>query len=275
MARRGGIANDACRARSTPTCPTWAKSRPASPAPGSASSTRTALTSWQARKSRRATAAHRCSCDEMESLTHAFSALHAVLPPRGRSRQLSPRSSSDAHTRAAKCPARSDLKRAMDTTIAIIGSDSPVVADARLREIHAGDFEGKTIREVATDEATKQAWQAFVSDRSFRAPNGESHDDHMARCAAALDDLVLKAAAIDKVSGGKRRLLFVAHGGVMHCVHKHMRKDFSGKSSPHAGNCSIGVVDATVDCDTIMDWSLRRWNDVAHLQAVQTASSTI
>jgi len=171
--------------------------------------------------------------------------------------------------------ASSDLKRAMDTTIAIIGSDSPMVADARLREIHAGDFEGKTIREVATDEATKQAWQAFVSDRSFRAPNGESHDDHMARCAAALDDLVLKAAAIDKVSGGKRRLLFVAHGGVMHCVHKHMTKDYSGKSSPHAGNCSIGVVDATVDCDTIMDWSLRRWNDVAHLQAVQTASSTI
>lgn len=100
----------------------------------------------------------------------------------------------------------SGLARAAETA-SIIASQlqiSPVVEDLRLREAHAGEWEGMTPDEI---EAKYPKWlEQFRRPKSF-----EPRDDVAARGRAALTSIV-------KASGSGSTCLVVAHGGLIRAV---------------------------------------------------------
>jgi broad specificity phosphatase PhoE len=75
----------------------------------------------------------------------------------------------------------SDLKRAIHTVeIAFVGSDTPRIQDARLRECHYGELDGAAVENVA-------ARRLQSIDEPF--PGGESYTQVVARTASFLEDL--------------------------------------------------------------------------------------
>jgi len=89
---------------------------------------------------------------------------------------------------------RSDRIRAKET--ARLAGFSRVPADARLREIHFGDLEGKTFLE------TGEEWRARLrSFADFAAPGGESTVDVQRRAEAFLAGFALTSRASSRVCG--------------------------------------------------------------------------
>lgn len=106
----------------------------------------------------------------------------------------------------------SDLERAA-TTAAIIAEGTgigPVLTDHRLRERHAGSFEGLTRDEI---EAAHPGHLA--SGR--RPPGWESDASVQERVLAALDDLAVRTP--------DGEVLVVAHGGVIYALESHFGLD--------------------------------------------------
>jgi broad specificity phosphatase PhoE len=65
----------------------------------------------------------------------------------------------------------SDLRRAMDTaTLLAQKSDTPVIADARLREIHQGEWQGLLVTEI--EARYKEVFQKRKEKPMFVAPPG-------------------------------------------------------------------------------------------------------
>ena len=107
----------------------------------------------------------------------------------------------------------SDLTRARHTAelvAAPLGTD--VVVDARLRERHAGDWEGRTRAEI------DEGWPGFLD--SGRRPDGYEPDESvLARVLAALTSI---AARHDG------DVLVITHGGVVRTVERHLGGDADG-----------------------------------------------
>jgi broad specificity phosphatase PhoE len=104
----------------------------------------------------------------------------------------------------------SDLVRARRTA-EILGGRlglEPVV-DARLRERHAGEWEGHTRKEI------EAAWPGYL-DRGRRPPGWEPDESVLARAVAAL------TAIADTHTGDT---LVVTHGGVLRVVERHLGAD--------------------------------------------------
>jgi broad specificity phosphatase PhoE len=113
----------------------------------------------------------------------------------------------------------SDLVRARRTAAimsVVLGMDvlgSGVHLDARLRERHAGPWQGLTRAEI------EARWPGFLA--SGRRPDGYEADDAvLTRVLAALDDL---AAA-----HGDDDVLVVTHGGVVRVLERHLGADDDG-----------------------------------------------
>lgn len=86
-----------------------------------------------------------------------------------------------------------------------IAHNLEVTTDASLRELHVGNWEGRTwaeLREVYPDD-----WQARLKDIvNFQVPGGESLQDAANRIRPSLERI------IEKHAGGN--IVLVAHGGV-------------------------------------------------------------
>ena len=102
----------------------------------------------------------------------------------------------------------SDLRRCRDT-LAYLNIPGQVNVDRRLREIHFGDWEGKTYNELK-DEKAYQDWLNNWEDNPI--PNGECADTFRARVDSFLDDLFQQ---IEMLSTKNKRILIMTHGGVI------------------------------------------------------------
>lgn len=90
----------------------------------------------------------------------------------------------------------SPLGRARATaTIALRGTGKAMVLDARLREVSAGAWEGRT-RAAIHAEFAETAGLTTEFDLFTKAPGGESEAQLRARCQAFLDDLTGPTVAI-------------------------------------------------------------------------------
>jgi len=97
----------------------------------------------------------------------------------------------------------SDLERAVATAVVLseLLGVGPVLVDPRLRERHAGEWQGLTRDEI------DERWPGYLADHR-RPPGWEPDDALRERTRAALDDLA--AAHPDG------ELLVITHGGVVY-----------------------------------------------------------
>ena len=130
----------------------------------------------------------------------------------------------------------SPLDRARETVEILLresGNDIPVSVDDRIREIHFGDLEGKTFREMG------EAGTLFYTDpfRLTGFPHGESIRDLCARTQAFLRELVAKD------DGGT--YLIGTHGCATRAMLNFLYDDPADFWQGHAPyNCSVNIVEA-------------------------------
>ena len=145
----------------------------------------------------------------------------------------------------------SDLRRAHDTALAILGTRIPVALDPRWREFAFGEWEGLTWDEIV------ERWphlreQSSSAARAYRPEGGESFEQVAARVRAALEDVT---------NGSHRNALIVTHAGALHAA---LEVLFPG------GAPTVRFVPASVTKVRIAGGqaSLLRLNDAAHLDPV-------
>jgi len=102
----------------------------------------------------------------------------------------------------------SDLRRAVDTAD-IVGAATglPVKLDARLRETHLGQWQGRTVAEIEQD--WPGAIATWRSDPTWAPPGGESRLDVVRRSRPVVDELD------EIVTGPNATAVLVAHGGLI------------------------------------------------------------
>ena len=101
----------------------------------------------------------------------------------------------------------SPLVRARDTALLLGADPEALTLDARLREMHWGDWEGLTLDDLSADMAEIRARRAREG-LDFRAPNGESNRDMQWRLRAWIDDVLRDG----------RPTIAVAHKGVVRAL---------------------------------------------------------
>lgn len=153
-------------------------------------------------------------------------------------------------------PARilsSTLGRAAQTAEAIGAAlGLAVEPDARLMEIGAGEWEGRTHAELeAVDAARYRAWRSQEDDA--RPPGGEPLEDVVGRVHALLGEIV--------PGGGPWPAMLVSHGGILRVIAS-VLLDLPGRSM-----WNLDVDNASIAAVTHIDgrWRLDRWNDTVHL----------
>jgi 2,3-bisphosphoglycerate-dependent phosphoglycerate mutase/probable phosphoglycerate mutase len=105
----------------------------------------------------------------------------------------------------------SDLRRAADTAD-VVGAACglPVKFDARLRETHLGQWQGRTVVEI--DRDYPGAIPAWRSDPTWAPPGGESRVDVVTRSRPVVEELDGEFADSTEES---ETVLLVAHGGLI------------------------------------------------------------
>lgn len=104
-------------------------------------------------------------------------------------------------------------------TLQHMGFDTQsAIIDARLNEQHMGAFECMTYQEIQASYPT--AFDEWNRDfNHFKPPGGESHMDLNLRVRSFLDELV------EEERGRGRRILVIAHGGVMHSAYAYINRN--------------------------------------------------
>ena len=126
------------------------------------------------------------------------------------------------------------------------------VVDARLREVHLGEWEGGELRvRIAAGDAT--ARRLFAEQRWDVLPGGEPNEQVAERLHEAVTEIAVRHRG--------RRVVLSSHGFVVGqlCA---MAVGVEGFALAHAENASI--TELVVDGGT---WRLQRFNDCAHLDA--------
>jgi len=103
----------------------------------------------------------------------------------------------------------SDLRRAVDTAEVVAAACGlPVKFDARLRETHLGQWQGRTVAEI--DRDYPGAIAEWRSDPAWAPPGGESRIAVVARSRPVVDELEAEFA-----DARSETVLLVAHGGMI------------------------------------------------------------
>jgi broad specificity phosphatase PhoE len=103
----------------------------------------------------------------------------------------------------------SDLRRARDTAGFVGGACGlPVGLDARLRETHLGEWQGRTVPEIEQDYPGAIA--TWRSDPTWAPPGGESRVDVVRRSRPVVDELDNELAGPSEAT-----VVLVAHGGLI------------------------------------------------------------
>lgn len=147
----------------------------------------------------------------------------------------------------------SDLGRARDTAARIAArTGHPIGTDPRLRERHLGVMQSFTREEA--ERVHPGVWAAYkASTADWQVPGGESAAQCFARNLAAFEDLVARHAG--------RRIVVVAHGGVLEGMYRHVQRlPFEGPRMFRLPNASFNLFRRTEEA-----WSVAVWGDVSHL----------
>jgi len=145
----------------------------------------------------------------------------------------------------------SDLKRAMQTAeIALPGH--VIVPEPRLRELNAGEVEGRSF--AALSDEARATWSAlWTGDSTARPPGGESYQQVIDRVRLWLADLP---------SHG--RVASVVHGGVVQAAVRHVLGQYAGwKEGPTVRFANTSISELHVSGGR---YSIVRLNDHAHLE---------
>lgn len=153
----------------------------------------------------------------------------------------------------------SDLKRAMQTAqIALPGH--VIVPEPRLRELNAGEVEGRSF--VSLPEETRAVWSAlWTGDSTVRPPGGESYQQVLDRVRLWLAELPSRG-----------RVAAVVHGGVVHAAVRHTLGQYDGwRAGPSMrfANTSISEVHLSGG-----RYSIVRLNDHAHLEGFDSPAAS-
>ncbi|MCX6463097.1 MAG: histidine phosphatase family protein [Pseudonocardiales bacterium] len=104
----------------------------------------------------------------------------------------------------------SDLRRAADTADVVAAACGvPVEVDARLRETHLGDWQGRTVADIET--SWPGAIATWRSDPAWAPPGGESRVEVVRRCTPVVEELDDALAEESEASTA----VLVAHGGMI------------------------------------------------------------
>ena len=142
----------------------------------------------------------------------------------------------------------SPLQRAMATAQRIAGATGLEVRTLDgLREMNYGRWEGQSFLDIRkTDELIYRRW---IADSSFACPEGESHDDVLARIRGALDSV-----------NGARRPIVVAHGTAIRiAVTALLDLPLSASRSFAQDNTAVNVFLRRGG-----RWVMKLWNDTTH-----------
>ena len=103
----------------------------------------------------------------------------------------------------------SDLRRAVDTADLVgAASGRPVKLDARLRETHLGEWQGRTVAEIEAEQPGAIA--AWRSDPAWTPPGGESRIEVVRRSLPVVEELDEEYAGSPDAT-----VVLVAHGGLI------------------------------------------------------------
>ena len=130
----------------------------------------------------------------------------------------------------------SPLQRARETAaIALPGDAVPVIPVDELRELSLGDWEGRTVDEIRSEDGDPYlAWLRAPHD--CPPPGGEPLDRVAARVRGALDRIAAS-------HGGGDEVLVVAHGGVISVYACDLLgSSFNSLWRLRVDNCSLTVV---------------------------------
>lgn len=145
----------------------------------------------------------------------------------------------------------SDLSRASDTADAIATvTGLPVVLDARLREIHAGEWQGLTSQQVKERDPELRA-AVLAGEDLRRGHTGENLAEVLARCSEAVGEIVAELAP------GECAVL-VTHGVAGRCIASavlDLDLDLAWRVLGGFGNCHWSEV-----VEGARGWRLTSWN---------------
>ncbi len=151
----------------------------------------------------------------------------------------------------------SDLGRAVETAEKIrrFFAGIPFEPTSQLREWDLGELEGKRIPELNRDYAG--IMKAFrVETGEILVPGGESKSEFGKRIGSYLDSLAAQYHG--------KRLLLVAHGGVLQAVFRHAVGPVrQGSLLSLSDNTSVNIFRHYPQ-----GWQLVAWNDASHLKDV-------
>ncbi|MEJ3652710.1 histidine phosphatase family protein [Actinomycetes bacterium KLBMP 9759] len=103
----------------------------------------------------------------------------------------------------------SDLKRAVDTADVVAAATAlPVKLDARLRETHLGEWQGRTVADI--ERTWPGAIAVWRSDPGWAPPGGESRLEVVRRSRPVVEELDDEFA-----DGPDTCVVLVAHGGLI------------------------------------------------------------
>ena len=153
----------------------------------------------------------------------------------------------------------SDLQRAANTAQIIADRlGLPVSTDARLRETHLGEWQGKSHAEV--DAAHPGARARWRNDAAWAPPEGESRVEVAQRARPVVEELLAEYDAWDDSA-----VLLVAHGGTISALTANLLGlDVSQfllfKSLGNTNTARLYAMPAYSEPDSGMQWYLEAWN---------------
>ncbi len=143
----------------------------------------------------------------------------------------------------------SDLSRAKNTAEGLFPDTPGILIDARLREIHLGEWEGKNRDGIA--ESFSDTFLAFDRAEDVKAPGGESFLESRERVWSWYQDHHTRWRDNDRV-------VVVAHGGTIRALLFALIPDLPGhlRNQFRVDNLSVSVLQSRPEQINIIHWNV-------------------